>query len=55
MLDCANSGGQLAIATVAFAVVAALDVNTRPGVWICRKWYLPPQYPKNADGQLRND
>ena len=37
-------------------VVAASAVNTRRGVWICRKWYaVPPQYPQNADGQLRND
>ena len=37
-------------------VVAASVVNTRRGVWICRKWYaVPPQYPQNADGQLRND
>ena len=37
-------------------VVAASAVNTRRGVWICRKWYaVPPQYPQNADRQLRND
>ena len=37
-------------------VVAAAAVNTRRGVWIRRKWYaVPPQYPQNADGQLRND
>ena len=37
-------------------VVAASAVNTRRGVWICRKWYaVPPQYPQNADGQLQND
>ena len=37
-------------------VVAASAVDTRRGVWICRKWYaVPPQYPQNADGQLRND
>ena len=37
-------------------VVAAAAVNTRRGVWICRKLYaVPPQYPQNADGQLRND
>ena len=37
-------------------VVAAFAVNTRLGVWICRKWYaVPPQYPQNADGQLQND
>ena len=37
-------------------VVAASTVNTRRGVWICRKWYaVPPQCPQNADGQLRND
>ena len=46
----------LAAAADAFAVVAAADGNTCPGVWICRKWYaVPPQYPQNADGQLRND
>ena len=27
-------------------VVATSAVNTRRGVWICRKWYaVPPQYP----------
>ena len=37
-------------------VVAASAANTRRSVWICRKWYaVPPQYPQNADGQLRND
>ena len=37
-------------------VVAASAVNSRRGVWICCKWYaVPPQYPQNADGQLRND
>ena len=37
-------------------VVAAYAINTRRGVWICRKWYaVPPQYSQNADGQLRND
>ena len=37
-------------------VVAASAANTRRGVWICRKWYaMPPQYPQNADGRLRND
>ena len=61
----------LAVVAVASAVVAAATVDTRPGVptvvaasaantrrgvWICRKWYaVPPQYPQNADGQLRND
>ena len=46
----------VAAAAAAFVVVAAADVNTRPGVWICRKWYaVPPQYPQNAGGQLRND
>ena len=44
------------VAVVSFAVVAAFDVNTCPGVWICRKWYaVPPQYPQNADVQVRND
>ena len=39
----------------AFVVVAATDVHTHPGVWMCCKWYaVPPQYPQNADGQLRN-
>ena len=38
------------------AFVAASAVNTRCGVWICHKWYaVPPQYPQNADDQLRND
>ena len=61
----------LAAVAIAFAVVAAVVVDTRPsvpigvvasaintrrGVWICRKWYaVPPQYPQNADGQLKND
>ena len=46
----------LATVVVASAVVVAFAVNTRRGVWICRKWYaVPPQYPQNADGQLRND
>ena len=32
------------------------DFHTRPGVRTCRKWYaVPPQYPQNANGQLRND
>ena len=57
-----------AAAVVAFAAVTAANAahatpananatdDTRPGVWICRKWYaLPPQYPQNADGQLEND
>ena len=45
-----------AAAAVAFAVGAVADANTRPAMWICRKWYaVPPQYPHNADGQLRND
>ena len=36
-------------------VVAACAVNPRRGVWM-RKWYaVPPQYPQNSDGQLRND
>ena len=40
----------------AFAVAAAADVNTYPGVWMCCKWYaVPSQYLQNADGQLRND
>ena len=35
-------------------VVAAAFAVT--GVWICRKWYaVPPQYPQNASGQMRND
>ena len=38
------------------AVAVASAANTRRGVWICCKWYaVPPQYPQNADGQLRND
>ena len=46
----------LATAAVASAVLAACAVNTRRGVWMCRKWYaVSPQYPQNADGQLRND
>ena len=46
----------LATTDFAFAVVAASAANTRPSVWICRKWFaVPPQYPKKADGQLRND
>ena len=46
----------LAAVAVASAVVAASAIDTRRGVWICRKWYaVPPQYPQNADGQLRND
>ena len=47
----------LATAVVAFVVVAAAsDVNTHRGVWICCNWYaVPPQYPQNANGQLRND
>ena len=47
---------RLVVAAI-FAVVATPDVNTRPGVWICRKWYaVPPQYPQNTDdGQLRNE
>ena len=45
-----------AAAATAFVVVADANVSTPPGVWICRKWYaVPPQYPQNADGQLRND
>ena len=45
-----------ATSAVAFAIVAAFAINTRPAVQICRKWYaVPPQYPQNADGQLRND
>ena len=48
-----------AVAVVAFAAVTAANAthatptnanatdDTRPGVWICRKWYaLPPQSPK---------
>ena len=48
------------LAAVAVVAVAAVDtrpgvptvvdasaVNTRCGVWICRKWYaVPPQYPQ---------
>ena len=57
-----------AAAVVAFAAVTAANAthatpananatdDTRPGVWIYRKWYvLPPQYPQNAGGQLEND
>ena len=45
-----------AVAAFAFAVVAARDVDTYPGVWIFGKCYaVPPQYPQNADGQLRID
>ena len=49
----------VAAAVVAFAAVTAANAthatpananatdDTRPGVWICRKWYaLPPQYPE---------
>ena len=37
-------------------IVAASAVNTRRGVWICRKWNaVPPQYPQNADRQSRNN
>ena len=43
-------------ANFAAAVVATFAVKTFPGVWIFRKWYVvPPQYPQNADDQLRND
>ena len=46
----------LAAVAVASAVFAATAVDTRPSVWICRKWYAaPPQYPQNADGKLQND
>ena len=46
----------LAAVAIASATVAASAVNTRRGVWICRKWYaVAHQYPQNADGQLRND
>ena len=58
----------MAAAVAAFAAVTAAKAthvtpananaidDTRPGVWIGRKWYaLPPQYPQNADGQLKND
>ena len=46
----------LATTAVASAVVVACAANTRRGVWIFRKWYaVPPQYPQNANGQLRND
>ena len=67
----ANLAGVAVASVVASAVVAAAAVDTRPGVptvvaasavnirrgvWICLKWYaVPPQYPQNADGQLRND
>ena len=37
-------------------VVDASAFNTCRGVLICCKLYaVPPQYPQNADGQLRND
>ena len=46
----------LAAIAIASTVVVASALNTRPGVWICRKWYaVPPQYPQNTDGHLRND
>ena len=46
----------VATVVVASAIVATSAVNTFPGVWICRKWYaVPPQYPQNAYGQMRND
>ena len=64
----ANLAAVAVASAVAFAVVAAAAVDTRPGVptvvvasavntrrgvWICRKWYaVPPPYPQNADGQL---
>ena len=39
-----------------FVIVAFCVANTRDGVWIYRNWYaLPPQYSQNAYGQLRND
>ena len=56
MLDRQFWATNLAVVAVAFAFVAACDVNTRPSVWIYRKWYaVPPQYSQNADGKLRND
>ena len=43
-------------AAVPFAVVGDADVNTHPGVRVCCKLYVvPPQYPQNVHGQLRND
>ena len=45
------AGNLVAAAAAAFVVAAIADVNTRPGVWICRKWYgVPPQFPQNANG-----
>ena len=56
VLGCANWARPTLLLAAAFVVVVAADVNTSPGVWICHKWCaVPPQYPKNADGQLRND
>ena len=41
---------------LAFLSSPVLCRGTSSGVWICRKWYaVPPQYPQNADVQLRND
>ena len=32
------------VVAAAFAVVAAMDANNHPCVWICGKWYaVPPQ------------
>ena len=61
----------LAAVAVAFAIVAASVVDTRPsvpivvaasavhtgrGVCICRKWYaVPPHYPQKGYGQPRID
>ena len=43
-------------AAATFAFVVAIDGNTRPSVWMCHKRYVVhPQYPQNADSQLRND
>ena len=53
---CQFWAAKLAIVADAFVVAAAYDFNTRPDVWMCCKWYVvPPQYPQNVDGQLRND
>ena len=55
-VGCQFCAANLAVGVIAFAFVVACGINTCPSVWICRKWYVvPPQYPQNADGQLRND
>ena len=56
MLDCANFGRPTLLLMLLLLLLLLIVPLTPVLVWMCHKWYVvPPQYPQNVDGQLRND